>query len=111
MGWVSAGRWLDSAIMGIFLMVISALSLYIFGSVWELVIANPNIHLLAMGMQKLFPFKRTFDVNLTHILLFAIVICFLSLRPDYEAEQAAQAVESQRRGSTTRAEGSDKKSR
>lgn len=111
MGWVSAGRWLDSAIMGIFLMIISALFLYIFGSVWELAVSNPNIHLLSMGMQKLFPFKRTFDVNLTHILLFAIIICFLSMRPDYEAEQAAQTVESQTGRSSTRAESSDKKAR
>eukprot|EP00918_Siedleckia_nematoides_P038266 GHVU01083149.1.p2 GENE.GHVU01083149.1~~GHVU01083149.1.p2 ORF type:complete len:131 (+),score=18.95 GHVU01083149.1:312-704(+) len=87
MGWVSPGRWLDAAIMGVFLMTFSALTLYLFSEFWGLCL-NPGLQQwnIAKGMQKLFPFKRTFDVNLTHILLFALIICLLSLRPDFEAE-------------------------
>eukprot|EP00918_Siedleckia_nematoides_P038263 GHVU01083142.1.p1 GENE.GHVU01083142.1~~GHVU01083142.1.p1 ORF type:complete len:130 (+),score=21.18 GHVU01083142.1:668-1057(+) len=63
------------------------LTLYLFSEFWGLCL-NPGLQQwnIAKGMQKLFPFKRTFDVNLTHILLFALIICLLSLRPDFEAE-------------------------
>eukprot|EP00918_Siedleckia_nematoides_P038261 GHVU01083138.1.p1 GENE.GHVU01083138.1~~GHVU01083138.1.p1 ORF type:complete len:141 (+),score=8.76 GHVU01083138.1:668-1090(+) len=57
------------------------LTLYLFSEFWGLCL-NPGLQQwnIAKGMQKLFPFKRTFDVNLTHILLFALIICLLSLR-------------------------------
>ncbi|KAL8274686.1 hypothetical protein Esti_001401 [Eimeria stiedai] len=37
-------------------------------------------------LQKLFPFKRTFDINLTHILLFTIAVLLLSVRPECPAQ-------------------------
>jgi len=98
MGWVAPGRWLDSSILGVFLMCLSALTLYLFSELWG-VCQNPALqkYNVARGMHKLFPFTKTFDVNLTHILLFALIICLLSLRPDYEAQQAQQELEKNRR--------------
>ncbi|KAH7648808.1 hypothetical protein FG379_002278 [Cryptosporidium bovis] len=78
---VSYSRFLDSAIMGIFTICLSGLTLYLFGEFWGLC-QTPPLSKWNVGkvMSTLFPFKRTFDINLTHILLFAIVICLLSLR-------------------------------
>ncbi|CUV04524.1 apicomplexan small protein [Cryptosporidium parvum] len=80
---VSYSRFLDSAIMGIFTICLSGLTLYLFGEFWGLC-QSPPLSKWSIGkiMSTLFPFKRTFDVNLTHILLFSIIICLLSLRSD-----------------------------
>ncbi|KAL7068367.1 hypothetical protein ACR3K2_12220 [Cryptosporidium serpentis] len=79
---VSYSRFLDSAIMGLFTICLSGLTLYLFGEFWGLC-QTPPLSKWSIGrvMSTLFPFKRSFDVNLTHILLFTIIICLLSLRP------------------------------
>ncbi|KAL8425075.1 hypothetical protein Efla_001464 [Eimeria flavescens] len=65
-------------------MLISALSLYMFGEFWTLAQdARFSSWKVGFVLQKLFPFKRTFDINLTHILLFTIAVLLLSVRPEY----------------------------
>ncbi|KEP66417.1 UNVERIFIED_CONTAM: hypothetical protein HHA_258820 [Hammondia hammondi] len=91
---VQPARFLDAAVMGLFAMVLSALMLYMFGEFWNLS-QDPRFSQWKIGffMQKLFPFKRNFDFNLTHILLFTVCVLLLSFRPDYELlppEQQAQ---------------------
>ncbi|CBZ52977.1 conserved hypothetical protein [Neospora caninum Liverpool] len=91
---VQPARFLDAAVMGLFAMVLSALMLYMFGEFWNLS-QDPRFSQWKIGffMQKLFPFKRNFDFNLTHILLFTVCVLLLSFRPDYEflpADQQAQ---------------------
>eukprot|EP00918_Siedleckia_nematoides_P092790 GHVU01203681.1.p1 GENE.GHVU01203681.1~~GHVU01203681.1.p1 ORF type:complete len:111 (+),score=10.71 GHVU01203681.1:2-334(+) len=72
-------------------MLLSAMTLYLFSEMWQLCQTSTlKKYNIAKGMQKLFPFTRTFDVNLTHILLFALIICMLSMRPDFEAEAIAK---------------------
>eukprot|EP00921_Rhytidocystis_pertsovi_P002183 GHVQ01003752.1.p2 GENE.GHVQ01003752.1~~GHVQ01003752.1.p2 ORF type:complete len:116 (+),score=16.39 GHVQ01003752.1:362-709(+) len=65
-------------------MLLSALTLYLFGEFWGLT-QDPRIRQWNIGlvMQRLFPFKKTFDFNLTHILLMSVCILLLSLKPDY----------------------------
>ncbi|CDI78346.1 hypothetical protein, conserved [Eimeria acervulina] len=93
-----------AAILGLFAMLVSALSLYMFGELWN-VAQDQRFSSWRVGfiLQKLFPFKRTFDVNLTHILLFTIAVLMLSLRP--EAPPALEeTAPSRRREKATRVE-------
>ncbi|PFH37904.1 hypothetical protein BESB_002450 [Besnoitia besnoiti] len=96
---VQPARFLDAAVMALFAMVLSALMLYMFGEFWNLSQdARFSQWKIGFFMQKLFPFKRNFDFNLTHILLFTVCVLLLSFRPDYEslpAEQQAQFRQSQ----------------
>lgn len=64
-------------------MLLAAAGLCMFGDMWELTQAK-ELEAFRLGwfMRKLFPFKRTFDFNLTHILLFANCILLLSIRPE-----------------------------
>ncbi|XP_026193750.1 uncharacterized protein LOC34619523 [Cyclospora cayetanensis] len=84
---VQPSRFLDAAMLGLFAMCISALSLYMFGELWNAA-QDPRFSSWRVGfiLQRLFPFKRTFDVNLTHILLFTLSVLFLSLRPEAPPE-------------------------
>ncbi|CAD2087279.1 antigen UB05, putative [Plasmodium vinckei] len=68
---IQPSRFLDSAILSLFAMVISASFLYMFS----------EFYLLAFE-SKLFD-NKTFEYNLTHILLFTLCIILLSLKPDY----------------------------
>ncbi|CDJ57240.1 hypothetical protein, conserved [Eimeria maxima] len=80
---VQPSRFLDAAILGLFAMLVSALSLYMFGELWN-VAQDKRFSSWRVGfvLQKLFPFKKTFDINLTHILLFTLAVLMLSLRPE-----------------------------
>ncbi|CDJ52930.1 hypothetical protein, conserved [Eimeria brunetti] len=85
-------------------MVVSALSLYMFGELWN-VAQDQRFSSWRVGfiLQKLFPFKRTFDVNLTHILLFTIAVLLLSVRPEYPP-MAEETGNGRRREKTSRVE-------
>ncbi|PHJ24778.1 transmembrane protein [Cystoisospora suis] len=88
---VIPARFLDAAVMALFAMVLSALMLYMFGEFWNFS-QDPRFSQWKIGffMQKLFPFKRNFDFNLTHILLLTVCVLLLSIRPDYELYPSAQ---------------------
>ncbi|SBS84519.1 antigen UB05, putative [Plasmodium ovale curtisi] len=72
------------AVLSLFAMVISAAFLYMFSEFYllsfEAKLLNNKI---SMVLSRLFPFKKTFEYNLTHILLLTICIIILSLKPDY----------------------------
>ncbi|KAI4838015.1 antigen UB05 [Plasmodium brasilianum] len=72
---IQPSRFLDSAVLSLFAMMISASFLYMFSEFYTLSIE-----------QKLLNNKismANFEYNLTHILLLTICIIILSLKPDY----------------------------
>eukprot|EP01053_Blabericola_migrator_P001740 Blabericola_migrator_1__1739@NODE_146_length_12961_cov_103_787110_g127_i0_p10_GENE_NODE_146_length_12961_cov_103_787110_g127_i0NODE_146_length_12961_cov_103_787110_g127_i0_p10_ORF_typecomplete_len111_score18_97_NODE_146_length_12961_cov_103_787110_g127_i0310642 len=81
--YVQASRWMDSAVLALFLMLISASALHLFAHLWA-VAQRPEFAQYKVGeiLKTLFKFSNRFDFNLTHILLLSIIICLLSLRPD-----------------------------
>eukprot|EP00915_Cephaloidophora_sp_WS-2016_P003331 GHVH01004465.1.p1 GENE.GHVH01004465.1~~GHVH01004465.1.p1 ORF type:complete len:111 (+),score=14.16 GHVH01004465.1:68-400(+) len=89
MGYVASGRVLDGSIWAMILFFLSGFSLSILQHVHGLT-ARPEVQQypsLVSFLKKLFPFKK-FDYNLTHIVLFAILIAMMSLRPECEFEDA-----------------------
>eukprot|EP00922_Rhytidocystis_sp_ex-Travisia-forbesii_P050714 GHVS01075330.1.p1 GENE.GHVS01075330.1~~GHVS01075330.1.p1 ORF type:complete len:145 (+),score=27.53 GHVS01075330.1:211-645(+) len=104
---VQPSRFLDGAILSLFVLLLSALSLYLFGEFWSLS-QHPRFSKWNIGliMQKLFPFKKSFDFNLTHILLMSICILMLSLKPDLSSSGESEehrVKKQQQRGRGSRA--------
>ncbi|SCM00914.1 antigen UB05, putative [Plasmodium chabaudi chabaudi] len=80
---IQPSRFLDSAILSLFAMIISASFLYMFSEFYLLAFESKLFdNKVSMVLNRLFPFK-TFEYNLTHILLFTLCIILLSLKPDY----------------------------
>ncbi|GAW80073.1 hypothetical protein, conserved [Plasmodium gonderi] len=80
---IQPSRFLDSAVLSLFAMVISAAFLYMFSEFYLLSFETKLLNnKVSMILSRLFPFK-TFEYNLTHILLLTICIIILSLKPDY----------------------------
>ncbi|ANQ07010.1 Uncharacterized protein PCOAH_00013330 [Plasmodium coatneyi] len=80
---IQPSRFLDSAVLSLFAMVISAGFLYMFSEFYVLSFEAKLLNnKISMVLSRIFPFK-TFEYNLTHILLLTICIIMLSLKPDY----------------------------
>ncbi|CXI12520.1 antigen UB05, putative [Plasmodium berghei] len=93
---IQPSRFLDSAILSLFAMVISASFLYMFSEFYLLAFeAKLFDNKVSMVLNRLFPFK-TFEYNLTHILLFTLCIILLSLKPDYSFCSKISSRESRR---------------
>ncbi|SCN45272.1 antigen UB05, putative [Plasmodium malariae] len=81
---IQPSRFLDSAVLSLFAMMISASFLYMFSEFYTLSIEQKLLNnKISMVLTRLFPFKANFEYNLTHILLLTICIIILSLKPDY----------------------------
>ncbi|KYN99750.1 antigen UB05 [Plasmodium gaboni] len=79
---IQPSRFLDSAIIALFAMIISASFLYMFSEFFMMSHESKLFNnKLSMILSRLFPFK-TFEYNLTHILLLTICIIILSLKPE-----------------------------
>lgn len=79
---VNPGRFLDGVVFAFFLMVISGLGLYIFGEFHKFICLTEAKRLgyVAKFFSRAFPFpKDKFVFNLTHILLFGILVAVLSM--------------------------------
>ncbi|KAL8452711.1 hypothetical protein Emed_001275 [Eimeria media] len=69
-----------------------------FGEFWTLAQDSRfSSYKVGFVLQKLFPFKRTFDINLTHILLFTIAVLLLSVRPEYPPQVESAAAQKRER--------------
>ncbi|VWU48081.1 antigen UB05 [Hepatocystis sp. ex Piliocolobus tephrosceles] len=79
---IQPSRFLDSAVLSLFAMIISAAFLYMFSEFYLLSIETKLFNnKIAMVLSRLFPFKqKNFEYNLTHILLLTICIIILSLK-------------------------------
>ncbi|KJP86600.1 hypothetical protein AK88_03796 [Plasmodium fragile] len=88
---IQPSRFLDSAVLSLFAMIISAAFLYMFSEFYllsfEAKLLNNKI---SMVLSRIFPFK-TFEYNLTHILLLTICIIMLSLKPDYNVHSKSSS--------------------
>ncbi|CRG97387.1 antigen UB05, putative [Plasmodium gallinaceum] len=92
---IQASRFLDSAVLSLFAMIISASFLYMFSEFYTLSIESKIFNnKISLILSRLFPFKKTFEYNLTHILLLTICIIILSLKPDYDFHNKINVKES-----------------
>ncbi|CRG99231.1 antigen UB05, putative [Plasmodium relictum] len=102
---IQASRFLDSAVLSLFAMVVSASFLYMFSEFYILSIESKLFNnKLSFILSRLFPFKKTFEYNLTHILLLTICIIILSLKPDYDFYNKINAIESKNKNSQVKEE-------
>ncbi|AFZ80872.1 uncharacterized protein BEWA_002790 [Theileria equi strain WA] len=79
---VDLTRFLDSGILTLFTIFLSCTFLFMFGELLKLVakLEFPNDQVFKRALGKLFPFRKSYDFNLTHSLLFSLCIILLSLR-------------------------------
>lgn len=80
---VAPGNFLDGVVFAVFVMFASGAALMVFGEFHTMcVITKANqLGVFSTILDKIFPFpKKQFSFNLTHILLFAILISLLSMR-------------------------------
>uniref|UniRef100_A0A0G4H688 Apicomplexan small protein n=1 Tax=Chromera velia CCMP2878 TaxID=1169474 RepID=A0A0G4H688_9ALVE len=98
MGVVVPGRFLDSAVLSLFLLFLSGLTLWMFGEFYGFLVSpKQNLGKFAVILTKIFGFKRTFDFNLMHIILFALLIAIMSMgeapKPAEKKKKKKSAVE------------------
>uniref|UniRef100_A0A7S1RI41 Uncharacterized protein n=1 Tax=Alexandrium catenella TaxID=2925 RepID=A0A7S1RI41_ALECA len=79
---VAPARFLDGVVFAIFLLFVSGTGLYLFGEFHRMVVITNAKQLgpAAAFMENIFPFpNKKFAFNLTHVLLFAVLISLLSM--------------------------------
>mmetsp|Transcript_18202 Transcript_18202/g.54419 ORF Transcript_18202/g.54419 Transcript_18202/m.54419 type:complete len:116 (-) Transcript_18202:119-466(-) len=79
---VAPSRFLDGVVFAVFLLFVSGFGLFLFGEFHKMCVITEakKLGMFATIMDKIFPFpSKKFAFNLTHILLFAILICLLAM--------------------------------
>mmetsp|Transcript_23366 Transcript_23366/g.51862 ORF Transcript_23366/g.51862 Transcript_23366/m.51862 type:complete len:115 (+) Transcript_23366:93-437(+) len=79
---VAPARFLDGVVFAVFLLFVSGFGLFMFGEFHRMCVITEakRLGLFAVAMDKIFPFEsKKFKFNLTHILLFAVLISLLSM--------------------------------
>lgn len=79
---VAPGRFLDGIVFSIFLLCLSGFSLFIFGNFYHYVVVSEaeKLGIISKIFDRMFPFaKHKYAFDLTHVLLFAILVCLLSM--------------------------------
>ncbi|KAF4661075.1 hypothetical protein FOZ61_003579 [Perkinsus olseni] len=79
---VSISRLLDALVTGAFVVCLSGLSLYVLSLFYKFVVVTERARTGVFGnfLQNSLPFKHNrFEYNLTHVLLFAILITLFTL--------------------------------
>eukprot|EP00746_Dinoflagellata_sp_MGD_P122929 gnl/MRDRNA2_/MRDRNA2_57685_c0_seq1.p1 gnl/MRDRNA2_/MRDRNA2_57685_c0~~gnl/MRDRNA2_/MRDRNA2_57685_c0_seq1.p1 ORF type:complete len:110 (+),score=25.95 gnl/MRDRNA2_/MRDRNA2_57685_c0_seq1:95-424(+) len=78
---VAPARFLDGVVFSVFLLFISGFGLYMFSSFHKFVLDEKSkLGFFSDLMDKMFPFpNHKFAFNLTHVLLFAVLIALLSM--------------------------------
>lgn len=99
---VKPERFLDGVVFAVFLLFVSGFGLFLFGEFHRMCVITEakKLGYFATIMDLIFPFpNKKFSFNLTHILLFAILICMLSMQhhPAQEAVQAETEKQAKRR--------------
>ncbi len=93
---VSLGRLLDGAVISAFTLVVAGMALYALG------LAHYNVTVTLKGkigsvsnmISRALPFKNdVFEFNLTHVILFAILIAIMSLSHHRRVEKKAREEE------------------
>merc|ERR1719253_1743603 len=79
---VKPERFLDGVVFAVFLLFVSGFGLFLFGEFHKMCVITEakKLGYFSTIMEKIFPFpKKQFVFNLTHIILFAILIALLSM--------------------------------
>jgi len=79
---VNPGRFLDGVVFAMFLLCLSGFSLFLFGNFHHYMTVSEasKLGVISTVFDRMFPFpKKVFAFNLTHVLLFAILITLLSM--------------------------------
>mmetsp|Transcript_438 Transcript_438/g.853 ORF Transcript_438/g.853 Transcript_438/m.853 type:complete len:121 (+) Transcript_438:59-421(+) len=90
---VAPARFLDGIVFAVFLLFVSGAGLFIFGEFHKMVAITQakKMGVFATAMDALFPFpNKQYAFNLTHILLFAILVSLLSMT-HHPAQDSLQA--------------------
>eukprot|EP00930_Biecheleria_cincta_P015444 TRINITY_DN1288_c1_g1_i1.p3 TRINITY_DN1288_c1_g1~~TRINITY_DN1288_c1_g1_i1.p3 ORF type:complete len:110 (+),score=33.27 TRINITY_DN1288_c1_g1_i1:59-388(+) len=90
---VSPARFLDGVVFAVFLLFVSGLGLFLFGEFHKMCVITEakKLGMFSEILAKIFPFANNkFAFNLTHILLFAILISLLAMT-HHPAQDALQA--------------------
>mmetsp|Transcript_61794 Transcript_61794/g.113033 ORF Transcript_61794/g.113033 Transcript_61794/m.113033 type:complete len:122 (-) Transcript_61794:80-445(-) len=111
---VAPARFLDGVVFAVFLLFVSGFGLFLFGEFHRMCVITEakKLGFFATIMDKIFPFeKKQFKFNLTHILLFAILITLLSMthHPAQDVVQSEAEKESKRKKKEDNAEKEPKK--
>eukprot|EP00929_Paragymnodinium_shiwhaense_P029799 TRINITY_DN17008_c0_g1_i1.p1 TRINITY_DN17008_c0_g1~~TRINITY_DN17008_c0_g1_i1.p1 ORF type:complete len:120 (-),score=35.73 TRINITY_DN17008_c0_g1_i1:122-481(-) len=81
-----------TSVFSLFLLFLAGFGLFLLGQLYQMVTVNERAKLgkFAAIMEKVFPFpKNQYEFNLSHVLMFALLICALSL----EHHPAQDAIE------------------
>mmetsp|Transcript_1215 Transcript_1215/g.3458 ORF Transcript_1215/g.3458 Transcript_1215/m.3458 type:complete len:117 (+) Transcript_1215:67-417(+) len=79
---VAPARFLDGVVFAVFLLFVSGFGLFVFGEFHRMCVITEakRLGLFAVWMDNIFPFEnKKFKFNLTHTLLFAVLISLLSM--------------------------------
>mmetsp|Transcript_24410 Transcript_24410/g.56248 ORF Transcript_24410/g.56248 Transcript_24410/m.56248 type:complete len:112 (-) Transcript_24410:51-386(-) len=79
---VAPARFLDGVVFAVFLLFVSGTGLFMFGQFHTMCVSThaKQLGMFATAMESIFPFpKKQYTFNLTHILLFAILVSLLSM--------------------------------
>lgn len=79
---VNPGRFLDGIVFSIFLLCLSGFGLFLFGNVYNYIVISEasKLGVISTVFDRMFPFpKKVYAHNLTHVLLFAILVALLSM--------------------------------
>eukprot|EP00929_Paragymnodinium_shiwhaense_P041537 TRINITY_DN21567_c0_g1_i1.p3 TRINITY_DN21567_c0_g1~~TRINITY_DN21567_c0_g1_i1.p3 ORF type:complete len:109 (+),score=47.53 TRINITY_DN21567_c0_g1_i1:95-421(+) len=99
---VVPARFLDGVVFAFFLLFVSGFGLFLFGEFHRMCVISEakKLGMFATVMDMIFPFpNKKFAFNLTHILLFAILVCLLSMQhhPAQELVQKEMEKKAKRR--------------
>eukprot|EP00933_Yihiella_yeosuensis_P081347 TRINITY_DN94938_c0_g1_i1.p1 TRINITY_DN94938_c0_g1~~TRINITY_DN94938_c0_g1_i1.p1 ORF type:complete len:116 (-),score=32.03 TRINITY_DN94938_c0_g1_i1:387-734(-) len=89
---VAPARFLDGVVFAVFLLFVSGFGLFLFGEFHRMCVLTEakKLGMFSVAMDKMFPFpNKKFVFNLTHTLLFAILISLLSM-VHHPAQEAVQ---------------------
>lgn len=93
---VSLGRVMDGAVTAAFVLIVSGISLYALGLAhYNIVVAQKGkLGAISNMLSRALPFKdNVFEFNLTHVLLYGILVAIMSLSHHRRVEKKAREEE------------------
>eukprot|EP00400_MALV-I_sp_L67-5_P000789 gene789-840_t len=90
---VSLGRMVDGSMFAMFLMLLAGSTLYMFGEFYRFVVVTKGVKQIgkvATYFSRIMPMTKSgvFEFNFTHVLLLAVLVCFLSMTPSEYVEDS-----------------------
>ncbi|CAD7949019.1 unnamed protein product [Amoebophrya sp. A120] len=108
---VAPGRFLDGAVFSFLVMMLGGIALFFFGNFYTYICVTEvkKFGMVAQVLDKMFPMPgKKWNYNLTHVLLFSILIALLSMMhhpaQDYVEENAMLAKKKKEKADAKEAE-------